>query len=311
MIVPSQKQVPTDYKPADVTVEAPGATFVAAQLSATGPQVSVQHGTLRSTTVVTPDPKAAASLDNTLIWGAAQTTTWVESSVPISQAESRIALDQVSGAAVPWAGQCYFEAQMDPSKNTGCVPGSITFTGQLYLFPFDTQKKEYQYWEGALRTALPIAYRGTEKIDGLTTYRFEQAVPKTDLPADAATMAGLLAFLAPGARTGTMSYEGSRTLWVEPMTGAIVAYQERQHREVVPDTGATVVLLDATFKYDQATAKAILDDARDGRSQLLLLGRYLPIGLLVLGVLLVLGGVLLLRRRATAGPQPAELTTAR
>jgi hypothetical protein len=147
----------------------------------------------------------------------------------------------------------------------------------------------------------------------LDTYRFEQVIPKTPLPVDAPTLAGILAFLAPGARGGTMTYEASRTLWVEPMTGAIVAYQERQHRELAPDTGAPVVLLDATFQYDPATAKAVTDQAKDGRDQILLLGRYLPIGLLVVGLVGIVAGLLMLRRRATpptAAPAPAAAPTA-
>ena len=317
VIVPSQKQVPTDYKPPDTVLEAPGATFVVAQLGATGPQVTVQHGTLRSTTAITPDAATADRLTgdlagNTLIWGVADATTWVESKAPISGAQSRIALDRVSGAAVNWAGQCYAEVQLDPTKNTGCTPGSISFAGQFYLFPFGTEKKTYQYWDSTLRTALPIAYQGEETVGGLKAYRFEQAVPKMDLPADATTLGGLLAFLAPGARGGTMNYAADRTLWVEPMTGAIVAYRERQHRELVPDNGAPVVLLDATFQYDAATTKAISDQASDGRSQILLLGRYLPIGLVVVGVLAVLGGLLLFRRRRppAAAAVPAEVAEA-
>jgi hypothetical protein len=317
VIVPEQKHVPTDYKPPETVLEAPDATFVAAQLSAAGPQVSVQHGTLRSTTVVTPDAKAADSLSgslagNTLIWAVTDATTWVESKAPIAGAQSRIALDRVSGAAVPWNGQCYQEMSLDPTKNAGCTPGSISFVGQFYLFPFDTGKNTYQYWDGTLRTALPIAYQGEEKVGGLNTYRFELAVPKTDLPVDATTLAGLQAFLGPAARGAKMNYEAARTLWVEPMTGAIVAYRERQHRELVPAGGPSVVLLDATFQYDAATAKAVGDEASDGRSKILLLGRYLPIGLIVVGVAGVLSGLWLFRRRRrpTAATAADEVTEA-
>jgi hypothetical protein len=294
VVVPSQKRVPTDYKPPDVVVEAAGATFVAVSMSGGLPQVSSQKGTLRSATVVTPDPKAAAGLKDSLVWGVSQTTTSVEAGAPISQSDSRIALDQVSGAAVPWNGQCYHEAQ----TGAACTPGNVAFAGQLYLFPFDTGKKTYQYWDGTLRAALPIAFRGEEKVAGLDTYRFEQVVPRQDLPVDAMT----LAVLAPGARSGKMFYEGSRTLWVEPMTGAIVAYQDKQHRELTPDTGAPVVLIDAAFTYDPATSKTVVDEAKDGRSQLLMLGRRLPLGLLIAGALMALAGLFFVTRRRVLTP---------
>jgi len=151
-----------------------------------------------------------------------------------------------------------------------------------------------------------MVYRSAEKFNGLPTYRFEQVVPEQQIPVDKQTLDGLLGFLAPGAKTGTMSYQATRTLWVEPMTGAIVGYREYQHRDLVPDTGRPVPILDATFQYDAATLKAVHDQAADGRSQLLLLGRYLPIGLLVAGLLLAVLGVLVTRRAATAGPRDTD-----
>ena len=303
VIVPAQRKVPLDLQPPDVVVEAPGATFVQAKKLVDGtPQVQVQHGLLSSKTGIRPDFDAAAKLtgklaNNTLIWNVYQATDWVDTKEPINRAESRIALDRVSGAAVPWSGECYNDVKVTQTDTTGCQPGNIDFTGQLYLFPFSVQKTTYQYFDGSLRKSLPMTYQGEEKFDGLPTYRFQQVVPQQDLPTDADTLNGLLGFLAPWAKSGTMSYQATRTLWVEPLTGAIVGYKEQQHRELVPDTGSSVVILDATFQYDQATLKAVHDEAAGGRSLLLLLGRYLPIGLLVIGVVLGVLGVLVTRRR--------------
>jgi len=306
VIVPGQRQVPYGLQPPDVQVEAPGATFVLAQKLPDGsPKVSVEHGLLRSTTGIKPDFKAAADLTGklsgkTLIWNVYQATDWVDSNEPVNRAESRIALDRKSGAAVAWSGQCYNDVKEDPAEDAGCIPGNINYTGQLYLFPFSTEKKTYQYFDGTLEKSLPMTYRGEEKFNGLPTYRFEQSVPQQDVEADPETVSSLLGFLAPWGKSATMSYQASRTLWVEPMTGAIVGYREQQHRELVPDTGSSVVLLDATFQYDKPTLKAVHDEAEHGRSLLLLLGRYVPIGLLLLGLLAAGFGLLLTRRGAAA-----------
>jgi Porin PorA len=311
VVVPSQKRVPFDLKPPDVVVTDPDATFLMAQTLPGGkPDLSIERGALQSTTGIKPDFKAAAGLTGklagkTLIWNVYQATVTVDSHLPVSLSESHIALDRVSGAAVSWGGQCYNDVKDAPNKSH-CVPGNIAFGGQLYLFPFDTQKKTYQYWDGTLRTALPMVYRGEQKISGLPTYRFEQVVPQQDLPVDQKTVTGLLGFLAPKAHTATMTYQDTRTLWVEPMTGAIVAYREEQQRELVPDTGPPLDLLKATFQYEPATAKTIVGQARDGRSQLLLLGRYLPIGLPVAGVLLALLGLLITRRVTASGAHVAD-----
>ena len=316
LIVPTLKQVPYDMKPPDVVLNAPGATFVNPHTLPNGdPAITVEHGTLRNTTGIKPDYKAAADLTgslagNTLIWNVYQATDWVESSVPINRSESRIALDRVSGAAVAWKGQCYNDVKVDKQGDSKCEPGNISYTGQLYLFPFGTQKKTYQYFDSTLRAALPMTYQGQEKVAGLPTYRFQQTVPLQTLDVDQETLSGLLGFLAPTAKSGTMNYEASRTLWVEPMTGAIVAYTDREHRQLVPAGGQPIDILDATFKYDKATSDAIVDAARTGRTQLLVFGRYLPIGLVVAGLVAMVAGVMITRRPAAPGRHATPETPA-
>lgn len=316
LIVPMQKKVPFDLQPPDVVLTAPQATFLQAKLLPDGePSISVQTADLRNTTGIKPDFKGAAALtgklaNHTLIWNGYQATDRVDTGEPISRAESRMAIDNVSGAAVPWSGQCYVDTEVtDTAKEAadkGCEPGSIQYSGQMYLFPFDTQKKTYQYFDGTLKKALPMQYRGEEKFNGLPTYRFEQAVPLQDLPPDEETTKALLGALAPAAKSGSMTYQATRTLWVEPETGAIVGYREEQHRQLVPDVGSPVTLLDATFQYDPATLKAVKDQAADGRYLLRLLGFWVPLGLLVLGLVLLVLGFLTTRRAAATAPPPAR-----
>lgn len=306
VIVPSQSQYPFDTQPPDVVVAASNATFVQAKTLADGDvQVGVEHGGLTNRTGIKPDFDAAAKLGGelagkTLIWNVYQATDRADNGEPINRAESRIALDRKSGAAVPWSGQCYNDVKEDNTPDAGCVPGNISFAGQLYLFPFGTQKKTYQYWDSGLEEALPMAYETEENYNGFPTYRFHQEILQQDLQTDSETIAGLLGVLAPGAHDGTMTYRASRTLWVEPRTGAIVGYEEVQHRELVPDVGARVVLFDASFQYDEPTKEAIRKVTADGRNLLLLLGVYLPIGLAVLGLVLLVAGILIGRRRPKA-----------
>ncbi|MEV6345387.1 DUF3068 domain-containing protein [Actinoplanes sp. NPDC051851] len=311
VIVPGLSRYPLDLEPPDIVVEAPNATFVQAVEQSDGSvEVGVQKGPLRSRTGVKPDFEAAAKLtgklaDRTLIWNVYQATDRADTGDPINRAESRIALDRDTGAAVAWSGQCYNDVKQDSAANDGCVAGNVTFSGQLYLFPFGTERRDYRYWDGTLGEALPIAYTGEEEIGGLDTYRFRQEIPRQRLAMDDAAIGGLLGELAPGATGGTAYYQATRTLWVEPATGAIVGYREQQHREIVPDTGLTIVLFDADFQYDAATRATVLKETGNGRDQLLLLGRYLPLGLAVAGLVLLLLGVLLARRAAVPPPRPA------
>lgn len=296
IIVPSQRKVPLDLVPPDVAVETANASFVQAKMLPNGtPQVVVESAGLRSTTGIKPDFKAAAELDgDTLIWNVYHSTNRIDTGEMINSSESRVALDRRTGEAVPWEGQCHVEQQAP------CTPGNVAFAGQLYLFPFGTEKRAYDYWDSTLHRVLPIEYQAEEEFNGLPTYRFQQQVPEQQAPMDAQSVSALLGFLAPGATGGVVSYRATRTLWVEPMTGAIVGYREQQHRELVPDVGERVVIFDADLQYDQATLDAVRAEAANGRDQLRLLGMVVPIGLAVLGLVLIAGGLLM---SASAGPR--------
>ncbi|MBG0565060.1 DUF3068 domain-containing protein [Actinoplanes aureus] len=302
IIVPSQRKVPLDLIPPDVVLEASNATFAQVQLGPDGaPQLTVENAGLRATTGIKPDFEAAADLTgdlegNTVIWNVFNATDRADTGAAVNRSESRIALDRESGEAVTWPGQCHNEAPQDPSQNTACTPGNVDFEGQLYLFPFGTQKQTYLYWDSALHEALPMEYQAEEEYNGLPTYRFEQQIPQQIINLEPQELSALLGFLTPGSTTGSVTYQATRTIWVEPETGAIVGYRELQHRELVPVVGTPVVIFDADLGYNQATLDVVGEKAADGRSQLRLLGTYVPIGLVVLGLLLAVLGYLIARR---------------
>ena len=91
------------------------------------------------------------------------------------------------------------------------------------------------------------------------------------------------------------------------MTGAIVKGQEILQQALLGADGQPhVTLLDATLDFSPANVKASVAIAKDGKSKLQLLSTYLPIGALILGIIMVVGGIFLIRRREDpAGPPPA------
>lgn len=312
VVAPRLAGIPNDYKPPDTVLEAPGATFLQIKMTGATPSVQFGHATLVSTTTITPAPSASPHVSgnlqgHTVIWNVFQSTKRADTGELVSGTESHLALDRSLGSAVDWAGQCYTDHQTQQS----CTPGDVRYSGQQYAFPFGTRKQTYRYFDSVLMTALPIEFQGTETVKGLTTYRFEQVVPEQKLPVPAA-QAAMLALLAPGTRGATITYSDTRTVWVEPTTGSIVDYQEQQQRLLVPDGAGPVPLLSATFRYTAATQAAIVKAASDGRSQLLLTGRYLPIGLVLLGVAGLLVGLVLVRSpRRTRTPASAEVPAPR
>jgi len=48
--------------------------------------------------------------------------------------------------------------------------------GLVNKFPFDTQKKDYEFWDGVLSDTVTATYEGTEDVDGLETFKFNLSV---------------------------------------------------------------------------------------------------------------------------------------
>jgi hypothetical protein len=276
------------------------------------PLVAIQTGTLRSTTEIDPQADLTASemtgdlAGEAVVWNGYGTVTWVEQNVMVSQYKAQLAIDRDTAAAVDWDDQFLQDAGPD-------APSGVDFAGQLYKFPFGTEKKDYQYFDRDLRKALPIEYQGTEQIKGLETYRFQQVVPETPLNFSPERLSGLLSTFAPGATGGQVTYSNTRTIWVEPVSGTFIKVQEQQKKTLNPDAGAPTALLDGSFVYTDETVSNNVNSAGETRNSVLMISRYLPIGLAVLGAILLIVGLFLVttgRRAAARHRSEEEITEA-
>jgi len=275
------------------------------------PVVAIRTGTLRSTTEIDPQADLTASEmtgdleGEAVVWNGYGTVTWVETGEMVSQYKAELAIDRDTAAAVDWDKQ--FLQDAGPT-----APSTVDFAGQLYKFPFGTQKKDYEYFDRDLRKAMPITFQGTETLKGLETYRFQQVIPETPLNLSAERLTGLLNTFGNGATTGQVTYSNTRTIWVEPVSGTFIKVQEQQKKTLVPATGAPTALLDGSFVYTDDTVTHNVDSAGDTKSQVLLISRYLPIGLAVLGAILLILGLILVTtgRRAAARHRSEEITDA-
>ena len=288
--------------------EAPNARFLQTKGGAT-PVVAVQTGTLRSTTELDPQ----ADLTNSemtgdlegkaVVWNGYGTVNWVETGEMISQYKAELAVDRVSAAALKWDKQ--FLQDAGPS-----APSAVEFAGQLYKFPFGTEKKSYQYFDRDLRKALPIEFKGTETIKGLETYKFQQVVPETPLNFTAERLSGLLKTFAPGATSGQVTYSNTRTIWVEPVSGTFIKVSEEQRKTLVPATGPHTQLLEGNFVYTDQTVTNNVNSASETKSGVLMISRTLPITLAAIGALLLIVGLILVTtgRRRAARHRSEEIT---
>ncbi|MCI4063218.1 DUF3068 domain-containing protein [Micromonospora sp. R77] len=262
---------------------------------------TVQTGTLEATTEVAPQAETTekamtGKLDGkAVVWDGYGTVKWAEKNEVISQYAAEFAIDRETAAAVAWDKQ-YLQADGPDG------PDEVTFAGQIYKFPFHTEKKTYQYFDRDLRKAVPISFKGTETIKGTEVYRFEQVIPETDVSPAADKLSFLLGTFAPTATSGKVMYSNTRTLWVEPVSGNYIKVREQQKKMLMPDGGTPTTLLDADFVYNDKTIANSAESAGKTRDQLNLVGRTLPLALAVLGALALIAGLwlFLAGRRSTA-----------
>jgi hypothetical protein len=165
---------------------------------------------------------------------------------------------------------------------------AVAHVGLVNKFPFDTEQKNYPYWDGTIGRPVEMVYQDTETILGLETYRFVATVE--DEPVDVAEG-------VPG------TYSNVVTVNVDPVTGSIVKGGQDQQRYL--DDGTQVLDVDITWTAE--TIANAVDEAKTNGQSLNLVLKVVPIVGFVVGGLALLGGLfLVLRRTDPAGRRVAS-----
>ncbi|WAX80241.1 DUF3068 domain-containing protein [Streptomyces sp. KMM 9044] len=180
------------------------------------------------------------------------------------------------------------------TKPVHCCEETPRIEGEAYLkFPFDVQKRSYQWWDNTLGDTVVMRYRGTEKVQGHTGYRFTASVP--------ATKTGTR--LVPGAlvdepdRPQVLAEEWYSNhgleLVVDQATGRVVYAQTGPRRTLRAPGGDedAAVLLDAEkLSFTTSTQKEAVRQAKRDSGQLRLVGETAPAGAAVAGFMLAMAG---------------------
>ncbi|MGW3887652.1 DUF3068 domain-containing protein [Micromonospora chokoriensis] len=213
----------------------------------------------------------------------------------ITLSTDRVALDRRTAMAVAC---CAEDINGAPFKHEGLT----------YTFPFGTEKKTYQYFDNTARKAYPAKYVSTEKLQGLTVYKFEMTVEPIQI-SEIKVPGSLLGSTEQVVNAGRY-YANTRTLWVEPDSGVIVKGQEKQLQTLRDTTGADKIkIIDADLAFTEDTQKQQAKAAKDARGQINLLTTVVPIVLGLLGLALVLIGVYLVVRATRRRPEAALVET--
>lgn len=257
---------------------------------------------LRITSHTVGDVKA--SVGKLRCWGS---TTSIKSAdgVVRSRSTERDAFDAVSGAAVD-----------------GCAPYAVDSngyktpvkrSGQILKFPFDTQKRDYPYWVGSVKKAIPARYAGEARIQGMKVYKFVQHVPDT-VTGSMTVPGSLFGLKAAGGVFAENHFADTVTMYVDPVTGAVIDRHEAQHAGV-EFQGTEVVTTEADIHYTKAQVAKNVDDIGPQAFVLAGLKGWIAATVLVLGLLLLAGAIALkvARSRTTvrevpAGEDAADLT---
>ncbi len=188
----------------------------------------------------------------------------------------------------------------------------LTFKGLYLKFPFNTQQKEYTFWDTTLKTATPIVFEGEREIQGLTVYKFVQEIPPTDVDMETT---GKQHLEVPGYLVGEPNqptvkadriYSNTRTIWAEPETGAIIDAQEDQLSTLDVKGVEKATITDVTLKYTDDTVSFNVNEWQDEAFQLKLLRVWLPMYGGIAGIVLLALGVFFVVRGARKRDQQVD-----
>lgn len=162
-------------------------------------------------------------------------------------------------------------------------PSAEDKQGLINKWPFEAEKKTYEYWDGYAGEPVDAVYDRTEDVDGLETYVY--AINVSDAPIE----------LSDGVQ-GTYSVE--REIWIDPTTGAII--NQSEHQERIDSDGNPFLILDYGFTDEQVAGNA--DDAKSNSSALDLVTKTVPLIGWIVGIPALLIGIALqlMRRRSAA-----------
>jgi hypothetical protein len=243
----------------------------------------VAHRTLRG--------DVAASSHDVGVWDESLLLERTDGSL-INASTDRVAWDRKTGEAVNCCGEA---VDGTPTKHKGLS----------YKFPFHTEKTTYQFFDTTAKKAYPMQYKGSERLQGLTVYRFEQTVAPVQI-GQQEVPGSLVGESAPSVVVPRF-YNNVRTVWVEPLTGIIIKGAEAQHQVFHNAAGAdAVTLIDVTLTFDQRTQKQQAKLSNYGRSKAVLVSLWAPLGLGVLGLVLLCIGLGLAWRGGDDGAAPGS-----
>jgi len=174
---------------------------------------------------------------------------------------------------------------------------SVEQTGIVgYVFPIGTKKQTYDVFDANLNKPMPFTYAGTDTINGIQAYRFEENVSPTQNGTQ--TLPGSLVGESQASVVLPQYYEMHLTYWIDPDTGALLNATEHETLTLHNSQGAqALLLLDANLAMTPASVNGLVALDNTQRHKMSLVTTILPLVTGIVGVIGLIVGILLSRRR--------------
>ncbi|WP_141564655.1 DUF3068 domain-containing protein [Dietzia alimentaria] len=164
----------------------------------------------------------------------------------------RITLDRVTAMPVDEPTST-LQVVSSGDKGDETAPTGFVRNGLQYKFPFDTEQKNYDYFDASTFTTNPISFVGETTVGGMDAYEFKQELGPIDMWSsirdhfaaisdgyDPAVESILASYRREGMTAGQWGLKGdpkrevdmrrfytnTRTVWVNPATGQIINGKE-------------------------------------------------------------------------------------
>lgn len=244
--------------------------------------------------------QTAETPDDVVVWQNSTTVKRADGTT-FQQSRERAPFDADTGEATTCEG-C--PSWVEVSEDGDVTQEQVTREGLVYKFPFHTEKRDYEVWDGTLGEAVTAEFQGVTEIEGLEVYEFTQEIPETVVE----TREGLPGSMFDAQEASVdadMVYGMTRTFFVEPATGSPVDRIEQRTQELVHE-GTSVPVFTGSVSYTDDEVAGNVEDLELQAPLLSSLRMLVPVALLVVGALLLGLGLLLnpagrTRRTAHAG----------
>lgn len=245
---PTLATVPADYK-GTTMLEAKGAQVLNFET------YQPETHDLSVTSFTIADPGADAP-DGVVVWLNSATVTREDGSI-FQQSRERSAFDAVSGAGVD-CEECESWTEAKEGDEITQVP--TVREGQVYKFPFGTEKRDYPVWDGTIGEATDARFEGEEEIQGLTVYKFVQEIAPRVV--ESREVPGSMFGATEASVDAELWYGMTRTFWVEPQTGSPVDRSEERTQELRFD-GVAVPVFNGTVAYTDQQVTDLIKGTKD------------------------------------------------